>query len=54
MVVVTSREKVEGTLVDAMEGIDSGQGAGQSEDGRPTLMFKIASKSKKEAEMLLF
>ena len=45
--------------MNAMETIDSDQGTGQSANSKPGLMFKIASKSKKEPQaawklMLLF
>lgn len=46
-VVLPTREKLEENLVNAMETMDSDQGTNQSADNKPTLMFKIASKSKK-------
>lgn len=46
-VVLPIREKLEENLVNAMETMDSDQGTNQSADNKPTLMFKIASKSKK-------
>lgn len=50
-VVLSIREKLEDNLVNAMETIDSDQGTGQSAHSKPTLMFKIASKSKKVQDM---
>lgn len=45
--VLSVREKLQENLVNAMETMDSDQGTNQSADNKPTLMFKIASKSKK-------
>lgn len=45
-VVLSSREKLDDNLVNAMETMDSQQGDDQSAANRPTLLFKIASKSK--------
>lgn len=52
-VVLSTREKMEDNLVNAMETIDNDQGTGQSADNRPSLMFKIASKSKKQTKETL-
>lgn len=55
-VVLSSREKLDDNLVNAMETMDSEQGDDQSAASRPTLLFKIASKSKnlsQEGEELL-
>ena len=46
--VLLLREKLEENLVNSMETIDNDLGTGQSAaSNKPTLMFKIASKSKK-------
>ncbi|XP_035515599.1 two pore segment channel 3 [Morone saxatilis] len=47
------QEKLEDNLVNAMETIDNDQGAGQSVDNRPALMFKIASKRYRTVDALL-
>ena len=48
---LSTREKVEDNLVNAMETSDNDLGTGQSETAsKPTLMFKIASRSKKPSE----
>lgn len=44
---LSTREKLEDNLVNAMETIDSEPGTSQSADSKPALMFKIASKRKR-------
>lgn len=48
-----AQEKLDDNLVNAMETIDNEQGTSQSENSRPTLMFKIASKRYRTVDALL-
>ncbi|XP_068177592.1 two pore segment channel 3 isoform X1 [Antennarius striatus] len=48
-----AQEKVENNLVDAMETSDGDQGSSQSDDSKPGLRFKIASKRYRTVDALL-